>query len=50
MDLEFLTPDQLELTLKLADIMSMADLTVAAAILASYDWNIEVNIPSCSVP
>jgi hypothetical protein len=31
------------MTLKLSDLLSMEDLTVAAAVLASYDWNIQVN-------
>lgn len=44
MDLEALTSEQLEMTLKLSDILSMEDLTVAAAVLSSFDWNIEVNI------
>lgn len=42
MDLEALTSEQLELALKLSDILSMEDLTVAAAVLSSFDWNIEV--------
>lgn len=42
MDLEALTSEQLELALKLSDILSMEDLTVAAAVLSSFDWNLEV--------
>lgn len=42
MDLEALTSEQLELALKLSDILSMEDLTVAAAVLCSFDWNLEV--------
>lgn len=44
MDLEALTSEQLELALKLADILSMEDLTVAAAVLSSFNWNIEVHL------
>ena len=44
MELDFLSPEQLEMTLKLSDILSMEDLTVAAAVLASYNWNIEVHL------
>jgi hypothetical protein len=44
MDLEFLTAEQLDMTLKLSDILSMEDLTVAAAVLASFGWNLEVKI------
>jgi hypothetical protein len=41
-----LTEDQLEKTFNLADVLSMEDLSVAASILASYDLNIEVLLPS----
>ena len=33
MDLEFLTTEQMEMSLKLCDILSMEDITVAAAVL-----------------
>ena len=55
MDLEFLTTEQMEMSLKLCDILSMEDITVAAAVLASFNWNMEVNFylfsqhyPNCS--
>lgn len=44
MDLEELTPEQLDLTLRLSDLLSMEDLTVAAAVLSSFDWNIQVSL------
>ena len=43
MDLAELTPEQLELTLQLSDILSMEDVTIAAAVLSSFDWNLQVS-------
>ncbi len=40
MDINFLTAEQLELAFRLSDILSIEDLTVSAAILASVNWNI----------
>ena len=42
MDIDQLTPEQIELSFKLCDILSLEDLTVAATVLSGYNWNIEV--------
>jgi hypothetical protein len=50
MDIESLTPAQVDLSLKLCDILSIEDLTVAASVLSGYDWNIEVPPPTFRKP
>jgi hypothetical protein len=42
MDLDSLSPEQIESALKLCDILSLEDLTVAATVLSTYNWNVEV--------
>ncbi len=42
MDFESLTPEQMQMTLRMCDILSMEDFSVGAALLASFDWNLEV--------
>jgi len=46
MDLSFLTEEQLEKTLRLSDILSIEDLNMAAAVLMSFDWDMEVFLSS----
>lgn len=42
MDLEWLLPEQIEQILKLCDLSSIQDPTLAANILEQHHWNLEV--------
>ncbi len=42
MDLEWLLPEQIEQILKLCDMASVEDFSVAAHILENNEWNLQV--------
>jgi hypothetical protein len=42
MDLEWLLPEQIEQILKLCELSSVEDLSIAANILEHNQWNLEV--------
>ena len=42
MDLEWLLPEQIDQILRLCELSSVEDLSVAANILETHQWNLEV--------
>jgi len=47
MDLEWLLPEQIEQILRLCDLSSIHDPSLAANILEQHHWNFEVHTPPC---
>ena len=50
MDLEWLLPEQIEQILKLCELSSVEDLSIAANILKDNQWNLEVLSKLCRTP